>query len=129
MIVSITTITIPSSTAARIGQLVLVLASDRPGEVSAAGAAIVRALDRASADIHVLANVVEQGLRNDAPPPSIRRTGGWRSDLALCKARLAMLTKREREFISSIASRSEPTAKPQTWLRDIADRQRGDRGR
>ena len=128
MIVSITTITIPSSTAARIGQLVLVLASDRPGD-SAAGAAIVRALDRAGADIHVLANVVEQGLRNDAPPPSIRRTGGWRSDLALCKARLAMLTKREREFISSIASRSEPTAKQQTWLRDIADRQRGGRGR
>jgi hypothetical protein len=48
--------------------------------------------------------------------------GGWRSDLALCKARIAMLTKRERDFIGSITGRAN--AEAASLAAGIADQQR-----
>jgi hypothetical protein len=52
----------------RIAKLLPVLASDRPGEVAAAAAAITRTLNGAGLDWHTLAAVVEaEGKRQAAP--------------------------------------------------------------
>ena len=121
-------ITLPSTTAARVADLVRMLGSDKSGEVVAAATMLKRTLARVDADIHDLATAAEQGLRQAARPPvqpPMRPRGGWRSDLALCKARSAFLTARERAFITSITWQREPTKSQQVRLRDIADRQRG----
>ncbi|MGK7864516.1 hypothetical protein [Falsiroseomonas sp. E2-1-a4] len=52
----------------RLAKLLPVLASDRPGEVAAAAAAITRTLNGAGLDWHALAAVVEaEGKRQAAP--------------------------------------------------------------
>lgn len=52
----------------RLAKLLPVLASDRPGEVAAAAAAITRTLNGAGLDWHTLAAVVEaEGKRQAAP--------------------------------------------------------------
>jgi hypothetical protein len=51
----------------RVGQLIRMLSSDQPGEVTAAAHALNRALAAADLDIHKLADVVEAGLRLPVP--------------------------------------------------------------
>jgi hypothetical protein len=53
----------------RIGKLVRMLASDRPGEVVAAAAALKRTLAASGRDLHDLAATVESGLRQEPPTP------------------------------------------------------------
>jgi hypothetical protein len=54
---------IANPTSRRIGQLIRMLSSDQPGEVTAAAQALNRALGAAGLDIHELAKVAETGLR------------------------------------------------------------------
>jgi len=125
MITSVTTITIPSSTADPNGYLVRALAAS--GGLKGAVVALVRGLENAGVD-DVVEQALEQESRRDALS-SMHSAGTWRSDLALCKKRLSMLTERERAFVTSIGWRKQPTLMQQFWLRDIADRQRRDRCR
>ena len=64
------TISLPSSTAVRLGQLIRLLSSPQPGEAGAAAQALNRTLLAAGLDVHKLAKVVEQGL---VVPPSTRQ--------------------------------------------------------
>lgn len=121
MIVSVTTITIPSSTADPNGYLARAIAAS--GGLKGAAVALVRGLDDAGGGVDVIAKAGEQQSRRDALS-SMHSAGTWRSDLALCKVRLSMLTERERAFVTSIDRQKQPTLTQQFWLRDIADRQR-----
>jgi hypothetical protein len=57
----------------RIGQLIRMLSSDQPGEVTAAAQAINRQLASQGIDIHELARVVETGLHLPVPADQPRR--------------------------------------------------------
>jgi hypothetical protein len=101
-------VTLSSSAASRIGQLVRLLGSDRPGEVVAAATAINRTLVGAGSDLHHLADVVERGLRPlpppPAPPPPIDDVDnddvGEMIDACLFHSDL--LSEKERGFIRSL---------------------------
>jgi hypothetical protein len=54
-------------TSRRIGQLIRLLASDQPGEVTAAAQALNRTLTSAGFDFHELAKVAEKGLQLRLP--------------------------------------------------------------
>jgi hypothetical protein len=128
-----------SSAVSRIGQLVRLLSSDRPGEVVAAATAINRTLATAGADIHHLADVVERGLRPlpppkprprppPPPPPPIDEVGEMN---ATCLLYADELSERERGFIrslkryqSDLGADFEPSGKQLDWLTDIFDRLR-----
>jgi hypothetical protein len=58
----------------RIGKFLRLLASDKPGEVVAAAAALKRTLEAGGLDIHDLASAIESGLK-PAPPPQRRSLG------------------------------------------------------
>ena len=118
------TVTLSSSTAVRATRLLRPLGSDKTGEVVAATTALKRALRRAGTDLHALADLVEYGASQQAAPRMVHQTGGWRSDLAACKTRVALLAEDERKFISTISWRREPTAQQRRRLRDIAMRLR-----
>jgi hypothetical protein len=60
----------------RVGQLVRLLSSDKPGEVNAAAAALNRTLATAGLDIHQLADIIEAGLpqasKQPKPPATVK---------------------------------------------------------
>ena len=62
------TVSMSSSTATRIGQLIRLLSSPQPGEAGAAAQALNRTLVSAGLDVHELAKVVEQGLQHQPRP-------------------------------------------------------------
>jgi hypothetical protein len=62
-------ITLGSSSAERIGQLVRLLGSNQDGEVVDAARAINRTLASNGTDLHHLADVIEHGLQHPALPP------------------------------------------------------------
>lgn len=113
-------IILPSSTAVRVGQLVRLLGSDRPGEVVAAVDTLKRTLANVGADLHALAHLIERGDRQraSAPLPTMHDT------ITLARACLRHeLTAREREFIASMTRwRGAPTDKQGAWLIAIASR-------
>jgi hypothetical protein len=70
---------IANPTSRRIGQLIRMLSSDQPGEVTAAGQALVKTLTAAGLDIHEPARVAETELRlppseqpRRRPPPAAK---------------------------------------------------------
>jgi hypothetical protein len=74
-------------TTRRIGQLIRLLSSDQPGEVTAAASALTRTLESAGLDIHQLATVAEKGLQLPLPieqpracPPARTSTKARRPD-------------------------------------------------
>jgi len=119
------TITLASSTAGRLGQLVRLLASNRPGEVVAAAAGICRTLAHVGADIHVLADAVERGLQQPMPgllPPPLN-DNNVEAVAQFCVQYAFRLGERERKFVQSIdrlfarlGDDFRPTAKQHTWL-------------
>jgi hypothetical protein len=60
-------VSLASSTATRIGQLIRLLSSPMPGEAGAAAQALNKTLASAGVDIHQLATVVETGFRSPQP--------------------------------------------------------------
>lgn len=53
----------------KVGKLIRLLASDKPGEVVAAASALQRTLQASGRDLHDVADIVEAGLRPAAQPP------------------------------------------------------------
>ena len=112
---------------ARLGKLIRLLSSDRPGEVVAAAGAINRALRAAGLDIHRLADVVERSpLVPGQTPPTPRddsTAGDWRAMRRFCAGHDALLSAREKEFIADIKRwRGRLTPKQHDWLTAIYQR-------
>jgi hypothetical protein len=134
--------------AVRLGNFIRLLSSDRDGEVVAAARALIRTLQSAGADIHVLAERIAQpaGL-TDAEMQKIFDAGydaglhaaetKFHGDddfrdtdgkpipermVQYCQQRAVRLRGREREFIDSVAARivyREPSEKQLKWLTSI----------
>jgi hypothetical protein len=107
----------------RLRQLLLMLSSNHRGEVTAAAAAIGRALKAAGTDWHGLAN----GLLAEARQPGARRwrdsndtqdaADKWHAMQEFCAERAELLRSREQEFIESLGEwRGRPTEKQLAWL-------------
>jgi hypothetical protein len=127
-------VTLASSTASRIGQLVRLLGSDRPGEVVAAATAINRTLVSAGTDIHHLGDVVDRGLQH-VPAKALHRAPIDDDDIAaiirFCAFPGNRLNERERDFILSLdrlvlqlGDDFEPSEKQLAWLMGIYQRLR-----
>lgn len=114
--------TVPSTIAPTLAKLIPPLASDFDGEVLATVDAIKRVLKAGGCDLHDIATVVLES------PPRLSRDRGrfdWRRDARFCAENSARLSRRELDFIVSLARwRGPPTDKQIDWLRDIADRLR-----
>jgi hypothetical protein len=115
-----TVITLPSSTASRVGQLVRLLGSDRAGEVVAAASAITRTLATAGADMHQLAHVAERGLRQ-TPTFSPEANSNVDDIVAFCSFPGNRLSDGERRFIRHLDRRGvrrahDLTEMQMTWL-------------
>ena len=115
----------------KLGKLIRLLGSDKPGEVVAAADAINRSLRSAGMDIHQLAEAVErvplvpQGAPDTSHDDEQLR---WRETRNWCADRAEFLTKRELEFITSMANwRGRPTHKQMNWLLMIERRIRRSR--
>jgi hypothetical protein len=128
-------VTMSSTAASRIGQLVRLLGSDRNGEVIAAAMALQRTLRNAGADLHYLADVAERALQQPAIPPPAPDVDQDDEDVAdlvrFCAQNYAQLTDRERGFVGNMHAllRREggafaPSEKQANWLHHIADRLR-----
>ncbi|MEH2569783.1 hypothetical protein [Bradyrhizobium sp. AZCC 2289] len=131
-------ITVASSTAGRIGQLVRLLGSDKSGEIVAAATALKRALRGAGLDLHSLAEVTERALIAVPPPHELDDDALDDTDLAavirFCLGCADELTDRERMFVADmdrlarrLGNRLELTPKQEVWLLAIFDRVRGAR--
>jgi hypothetical protein len=130
-------VTISSTAASRIGQLVRLLGSDRNGEVIAAATALQRTLRNAGADLHYLADVAERALQQPAIPPPVPDDDQDEEDVAdlvrycALAENYAQLTDRERGFVGNLHARLRrhgsaftPSEKQVNWLHHIADRLR-----
>jgi hypothetical protein len=111
----------------RLGKLIRLLASDKPGEVVAAAAAIDRSLRSAGLDIHRLADVVDRSALDSQSAPDHSQTAetDWHEIRDWCAVRADRLSARERQFIDSMTHwRGQPTEKQMTWLVAIEQRLR-----
>lgn len=131
-------VTMPSSAAVRVGQLIRVLSSPQPGEIVAAARALDRMLRAAGLDLHHLAFVAEQGLqRLPASSDSGRPHGAADNDasvaemIGLCIRSTYLLSEREIEFIQdldrllfSFRDALDLSERQQIWLRSIFHRLR-----
>jgi hypothetical protein len=113
----------------RLKQLLLMLSSDQPGEVTAAAAAITRTLKNQGADWHALVD----GLVKEAPQPkrSARAdhdddaAADWRTMREYCLRHRDRLRERELEFLDSLGNwRGDLTEKQYGWLAAIHGRLR-----
>jgi hypothetical protein len=114
-------ITILSSTAGRVGQLVRLLASDKPGEIVAAATALTRTLTSVGIDIRALADVVQRGLKRqlsyDEPEPD------YTTLARRCWHLRHRLSSREVDFVGSMLRwDGQPTERQAAWLLAIDDR-------
>jgi hypothetical protein len=115
----------------KLGKLIRLLASDKPGEVVAAADAINRSLRSAGMDIHRLAEAVESVPLVPQRSPDTSDADDqsrWRDIRNFCVERANFLTSRELEFITSMANwRGHPTHRQMNWLlmieRKIRNRQ------
>jgi hypothetical protein len=110
--------------AKRLTKLLLMLSSDRDGEVVAAAKAIGRALQATGKDWHDLARrlsvPVKARISEQAPP---RHDKNWRAMHEHCIQHDDRLRPREREFIDSLGSwRGDLTEKQRSWLVAIYQR-------
>jgi hypothetical protein len=89
------------------------LGSNHPGEVVATAAAIERLLRGAGCDWHDLTKAL------------VIEAEDWRDVLAFCSIHLNRLTRREREFLVSLAHwHGDLTEKQARWLKSIATKVR-----
>jgi hypothetical protein len=126
-------VTLSSSAATRIGQLVRMLGSDRPGEVVAAVMALQRTLRSAGTDLHYLADVTERALLE--PPPRPRPHAQASHDnaarniadaISFCMFWKEDLNEKERGFMFGLYRSQrmnghafDPSEKQRKWLFDI----------
>jgi hypothetical protein len=104
----------------KLGKLIRLLGSDKPGEVVAAANAINRSLQSAGMDIHRLADAVASvplGPQRSPDSSDADDQSRWRDIRNFCADRAEFLTKRELQFIASMANwRGRPTPKQLNWL-------------
>jgi hypothetical protein len=132
----------------KLGTFIRLLASEQDGEALAAARAIVRTLKATGADIHTLAERVENangGKLNEAEMNKLYRAGyeagmravenrstgdfhnvdgtpNWHEIARFCQQNNNRLRENERQFVNDMASRSvwrEPTEKQAKWLKSI----------
>jgi hypothetical protein len=104
--------------ARKLGPLIRLLASDKPGEVVAAVEAIKRVLASAGFDLNDLANVIGHPL---PAPAYVSPPTGWREQ-ATYLLRYGRLTDWENGFLRSLLAYRRPlTSKQMTVLRRILD--------
>jgi hypothetical protein len=111
---------------ARLGRLIVLLASPHDGEKVAACCAIVRTLAAAGLDLHALAEFVCSAAAGEAPtvPPVEDEDLSPREKATWClEAGAATLTARERKFLEDIARMDyPPSARQSAWLEAILER-------
>jgi hypothetical protein len=132
----------------KLGTFIRLLASEQDGEALAAARAIVRTLKSTGADIHTLAERVENvnggkltdtemrklydaGFQAGMLAVESRSTGefhnvdgtpAWNEIALFCQQNSSRLRENERQFVNDMAGRSvwrEPTEKQAKWLRSI----------
>jgi hypothetical protein len=106
---------IPSSTATRLAQLLLLLSSDKDGEITNAARAIGQTLNKAGCDWHDLtATLLAQPPQTKALPND---NNDWRSMRQLCIEHQNLLRPHELEFVISLDHwRGNLTTKQRDWL-------------
>jgi hypothetical protein len=124
-------ITLPSSVARRVGQLVRLFASSRDGEVLASVRALGRTLSQQGLDFNALADVLEDGLgprpMRALPPVNPSRSGDSVAIARQCWRRHSELSQRERRFVGDMMHVRQPTESQMKWLIAIARRLRDSR--
>ena len=109
----------------KIGKLIRLLASDVDGEALASLRALQRCLTESGTDLHHLADIIEEGWRDPAPPVVRHVRRQWWNTLAdeLLKFPELLLGNRELDFLHNMArSCFAPTALQEKWLGDIERR-------
>jgi hypothetical protein len=108
-------------TGARLGQLILLLASPHDGEKIAACGAILRTLSSAGLDLHALADVVRNAAAGEGSPNEDKSPQGKAS--WCLRAGAATITAKERRFLQDIARARYPlSVKQRAWLEAIVAR-------
>ena len=114
----------------RIEKFLLLLASDKPGEVVAAAAALCRALKAEGRDLHDLVGALKERVvyRDKVVYPKVEELSP-REIAQLCLEQdTSHLNDREREFLNDMSRRySTPTPKQEAWLFAIHDKLLGHR--
>jgi len=111
----------------KLAKLVLMLSSDRDGEVVAAARAIGRSLRAVGTDWHELARKLTVPAHSRRPPPHDADHGdaNWRALRDFCLDRDFLLRPREREFVVGLGNwRGQVTEKQFAWLLSIYARVR-----
>jgi hypothetical protein len=99
----------------KIGKLIPLFGSDKPGEVLATVAAIDRRLKATNRDWHDLADALTSDDQiGDAPT-----LPDWRRAVSDCLLHIASLTPREVSFLRNIRWSPRISAKQTAWLTDI----------
>lgn len=100
--------------AERLEKLLLMLSSDKDGEVVCAARAVERTLNSVGADWH---DLVAALLKPAAPT---NRFGEWQMMREYCAQHPTQLHSREREFVADLAHwRGALTEKQMSWLASI----------
>ena len=133
--------------AGKLAKYIRLLSSDKPGEVVAAAEAIMRVLRSAGADIHALADMIENPRLSEAEMKMLYESGfedglhaaaekhhngrdfvnvdglpSWHEIARYCQRNNDRLNDWERSFIDSITSQTvwrEPKPKQEKCLRSI----------
>ena len=132
----------------KLGNFIRLLAREQDGEALAAARAIVRTLKSTGADIHTLAERVENANGGKLTDTEMRKlydagfqagmravesrstgefhnvdgTPAWNEIALFCQQNSNRLRENEREFVNDMAARSvwrEPTEKQAKWLKSI----------
>jgi hypothetical protein len=126
-----------SGIAPRLKKLLLMLSSDRDGEVLNAAHLISSTLRASGRDWHDLAGVLTESPKTKThhqtsrPPPRDQDYAGgdWHALREFCRQHDYLLRSREREFISNLGDwRGSLTEKQTAWLHAIHARLRRDAG-
>jgi hypothetical protein len=116
----------------RLGKLIRMLSSDKPGEVAAAAAAIGRTLAAEGSDFHALADTLcrpepQAPPRQEPPRRPTHEEPDWHQLACDCSERSERLSDREQEFVEDMVvwcRYRDPTEKQQSWLLSIYRRVR-----
>lgn len=109
-----TSVTLASSTATRIAQLLLLLSSDQPGEIINAARAIGVTLQNVGCDWHDLTAKLFAQPRTEALPDD---NDDWRAMRELCIEHQYLLRPRELAFVTNLGRwHGDLTEKQHAWL-------------
>lgn len=111
--------------APKLAKLILLLGSDKSGEVTAAAAAIDRTLKASGLDLHALAKAIESGpIKTNSS--GVERERVWQRKAAFCEKHSNILNDWERKFVKDMVENlktfSFPTRKQAACLDKIYDK-------